>query len=445
MNDNIIINEQPMTKSANVSITKNTFAEHGNEVEDIISSKPPFLVRWGTILFLILLFILAGVCWFIKYPDIIETPAKLTSINAPKQVISLTTGKLIRLKVKENEKVKQGAILGFMESTANYNEVFKLDANIANTQELLTNNSTEKLSSVFNNNYSQLGELQQTYQTLTYAYLSFRNYLSDGFYLRKKSMLFKDISNLKKLAAKLEEQKVLQQQDLGITQKTYEANESLNKEKVISEFDFRAEQSKLINKKLTLPQIDATIINNQSQQNDKYKEIDELENTIAQQKDIFQQALNTFKSQLDDWKKKYLLIAPIDGKISFASFIQENQQLQIGQTVCYINPENSEYFAQLFIPQTNFGKVATDQKVLLKFNSYPYQEYGYVSGKVDFISHIPTDSGYLARINFSNGLTTTYNKQVQYRDGLTAQAEIITKDLRLLERFYYGLVKQIKR
>ena len=258
-------------------------------------------------------------------------------------------------------------------------------------------------------------------------------------------MLFKDIDNLKKLYNNLEEQKTLQQQDLALSQKTFDANESLKKDKVISEFDYRTEQSKLIGKKLTLPQIDAAIINNEAQQNDKQKEIGELENTIAQQKEIFQQALNTFKSQLDDWKKKYLLIAPIDGKVSFASFMQENQQLQTGQTVCFINPENSEYFAQIFIPQTNFGKVAVGQKVLLKFNSYPYQEYGYVNGKVDFISHIPTDSGYLARIDFSNGLITTYNKQVQYRDGLTADAEIITKDLRLLERFYYDLVKQIKR
>ena len=121
--DNIIIDQKPITRSANVLKTKNTFTEHGNEIEDIISNKPPFIVRWGTILFLILLIFFISICWFIKYPDIINAPAKLTSINAPKQVISLTTGKLIRLKIKENEQVKQGAILGFIESTADHNEV----------------------------------------------------------------------------------------------------------------------------------------------------------------------------------------------------------------------------------------------------------------------------------------------------------------------------------
>ena len=83
--------------------------------------------------------------------------------------------------------------------------------------------------------------------------------------------------------------------------------------------------------------------------------------------------------------------------------------------------------------------------MLLKFQSYPFQEYGSVVGKVEFISHIPTDSsGYLAKIGLTNGLNTTYKKKVQYRDGLLANAEIITQDMRLLERFYYNIIRQIK-
>ena len=443
--DKTILNQQSSATAENILITENSFAEHGNEIEDIISNKLPFIVRWGTVLFLFLLIILASICWFIKYPDLVQAPARLTSINAPKQIISLVNGKLIKLSVIEGEEVQQGKVLGFIESTAKHEDVLRLDTTIKSTQQLLENNHSENLTKVLNNSYSQLGELQQPYQVLSQAYLNYKNYLVNGFYREKKGLLLKDIDNLQKLKNNLEDQKKLQEQDLSLSQKTFDANESLNRDKVISELEFRAEESKLINKKLTVPQIDAALINNESQQNDKHKEIGELENTINQQKIIFQQALNTFRSQLDDWKKKYLLIAPFGGKVSFINFIQENQQLQVGQIVCFINPENSEYFAQIFIPQINFGKVSLGQIVLLKLNSYPFQEYGYVKGKIDFISHVPTDSGYLAKVTFINGFNTTYNKQVQYRDGLTANAEIITKDLRLSERFYYDFIKQVKR
>ena len=256
-------------------------------------------------------------------------------------------------------------------------------------------------------------------------------------------MIAADIANIKRLHSNLFSQKGLTEQDLGLAQKTFAANQSLKDDSVISALEYRNEKSKLINKQSTIPQINASIINNESQQNEKQKEITELENTIAQQKGIFQQALNTFKSQVDDWKKKYLLIAPITGKVAFAAFVQENQQLQANQTICFINPGNSEYYAQIIIPQSNFGKVAVGKQVLLKFASYPFQEYGAVKGKVAFISHIPTDSGYLAKVVLIDGLNTNYKKQIQYRDGLVAQGEIITKDLRLLQRFYYGIVKQV--
>ncbi len=208
---------------------------------------------------------------------------------------------------------------------------------------------------------------------------------------------------------------------------------------MISDFDFRTEQSKLINKKLALPQIKSSIIINESLQIEKEREIIELENIIAQQKVIFQQSLNTFRSQLDDWCKKYILSASVNGKISFASIIEENQQLNANQIVCFINPENSQYYVEVVISQSNFGKVAVGQTVLLKLQSYPFQEFGSLVGSVQFISTIPSEKGYLAKIKLHSNLTTTYKKKIFYREGLTASAEIVTKDLRLLERFYYSI------
>jgi hypothetical protein len=78
--------------------------------------------------------------------------------------------------------------------------------------------------------------------------------------------------------------------------------------------------------------------------------------------------------------------------------------LQASQTICFIKPGNSEYYAQVIIPQSNFSKVALSQQGLLKFASYPFQEYGSVKGKIAFISHIPADSNYLAKVVLIDGL-----------------------------------------
>jgi len=427
------------------NILKNTFSTYGNEVEEIISHRPPWIIRWGTLWFSFFLLVIGVICWFIKYPDIVTAQATLTSINAPKPVITTINAKLIKINVQENDEVKQNQVLGYLESTANHKEVLKLANNIDSIQQALDNNREEQIGRFCNLSENQLGELQIPYQTFSQAFLNFTSYLTDGFYLRKKRMLLTDKYNLEKLHANLLEQKELEKQDLELSQKTFNANQTLRDKKVLAELDYNDEKSKFINKKMTLPQMDNAIIGNESDQNAKQKEIAELDNTIMQQKIIFQQALSTLKSQVDEWEKQYLLIAPIGGKVAFVTLIQENQQMQSNQTICYINPENSHYFAQLVIPQANLGKVAVGQKVLLKLSSYPFQEYGAVYGRIEFISPIATDSGYFAKVALQDGLKTNYGKQVVYREGLQCDAEIITKDLRLLERFYYDVLKQIKR
>lgn len=416
-----------------------------NEVQEIISYRPVWILRNGITLFILIITCLIVLTYFIQYPDVVNTKAKLTSINAPKVVITKTDGKLIKLFAKEGEQKMQGEILGYMESTANNEEVILLSENIDTAVVLFNRNNLFDALSFLQNDYSNLGELQQNYQTFSAAYQNFKNYLSNGFYIHKKAMLSNDLSFLQKMHSNLLKQKELNTEDLALQQKTFDANESLKNDKVISALDYRNETSKLINKKLTLPQISSAIISNEAQQNEKLKEIAELENVIVQQKSIFNQSLNTFKSQVDEWKQKYLLVAPVSGKIAFATFLQENQQLQANQILCFINPQNTQYYAEVYIPQTNFGKVQKGQDVLLKFPAYPFQEYGSVKGKIDFISNISTDSGYLAKVILPKGLNTSYNKQVQFRDGLLAQGEIITKDMRLLQRFYQNIIKQVRK
>ena len=427
--------------SATTAATGNQLLR-STEVNEIISGKPGFLVRWGVSIFLVFLCILAGT-WFIQYPDIVPAKARLTSINAPKELITKIAGKLIRLNTTEGKYVQQNEVLGFIESRANPDEVMQLSAITDSLQSLLENNQVENIPPYLDKSFKNLGEVQPAYQSFMQGFILFNQYLSAGYYVKKKELLQNDLSYLQKLHTNLLQQKNIQQEDLSLADTTFKMNEKLYKENVIARLEYRNERSKFLNKAMSIPQIKSSIISNESSQQEKQKEILQLENEIAQQKGIFSQALNTLKSQIEDWKNKFVLMAPISGKIAFATFLQENQQLQANQIICYVNPENTQYYAEVYIPQTNFGKVKKGQNVLLKFPAYPFQEYGSVPGKLDFISNISTDSGYLAKVVLPAGLNTNYNRQIQFRDGLTAQGEIVTVNMRLLQRFYYSIVKNI--
>lgn len=415
-----------------------------NEVQEIISYRPIWILRNGITLFLIIVLCIIASTFFISYPDIVKAGAVLTSINAPKEVKTKTEGKLIKLDAVEGKYVNQYDVLGFMESSASHLEVISLSKTIDSLQILMSRGNVEIIPRYLLRQYQNLGETQQAYQSFTQAFILFKQYLQNGYYLKRKGMLEADVVYLQRLHENLLQQKEMQLEDVGLAKETFDANKSLKEDKVISPLDYRNEKSKYIGKELTIPQISSSIISNESSQHEKQKEILQLENDIAQQKGIFTEALNTVKALLDEWKNKYLLVAPIDGKVTFAGFVQENQQLKNNATVCFINSENTEYFVLVNIPQDNFGKIRQGQKVLLKLPSYPFQEFGAIIGKLDFISNIPTDSGYLAKVLLPDGLQTNYKRVIQYHEGLSAQAEIVTEDLKLSDRLLNQLRSAIK-
>lgn len=416
-----------------------------DSMSELISRKPGFLGRWALLIFLIILLFLGSATWFIHYPDVIKTRATLIATNAPKEIIARQEGRLIKLFIQNNDSVSKGDFLGFIESSAKHEQVIELSSLIDTTVTDLQKNSTQNIINRFAINFDALGELQQGYQLFTAAHQQFTDYLQDGFYLRKKRILAEDYSYLQKDHDIIQQQKELLLKDLNLSEETYKANVSLLKDKVISKQDDRNEQSKLLNKQLSIPQINTALLINETQQREKNKEINELEHSISMQKIIFQQAVQTLQSQITDWKKKYILEAAVSGRVTFLGPLQENQFLKAGKSIGLISPPDSRFYVEIALPQYNFGKVAIGQIAQLRFDAYPYQEFGYVRGKLTYVTDIASDSGFLGHIQLDEGLLTNQKKLLHYREGLKAEAQIITNDMRLMERFYNSVAATIKR
>lgn len=106
-------------------------------------------------------------------------------------------------------------------------------------------------------------------------------------------------------------------------------------------------------------------------------------------------------------------------------------------------PNDKEFVVgRMLIPSVNSGKVKPNQKVLVKLDNYRYQEYGIVEGKVQNISLTPDDKGnYYVDVLLPKGLRTSFGKKLPFDRELKGSAEIVTEDLRLIERFFYQIRK----
>ena len=148
--------------------------------------------------------------------------------------------------------------------------------------------------------------------------------------------------------------------------------------------------------------------------------------------DSGEQVMNAINS----WKLNYCLYAPINGKITFTTYWNENQYIPSGDTVCTIVPESKDsLIGKAQLPAVRSGKVQTGQRVIVRFSNYPDEEFGTVEGRVASVSLVPAEENYMVEITFPNGLTTNYGKTLPILQEMPATAEIITDDLRLIERF----------
>ena len=163
-----------------------------------------------------------------------------------------------------------------------------------------------------------------------------------------------------------------------------------------------------------------------------------------QQEIAIEEAQQNLKSQIKQWKQRYLIISPIDGKVTFTKIWSKNQNVQTGEIVATIIPQKAtDIIGKVEIPAVGVGKVKLGQTVNIKFDNFPYMEFGLLRGTIKSISLIPiqTENGviYTAEIEIPDTLISNYGRHLKFSQEMTGTADIITDDIRLLERFFNPL------
>jgi HlyD family secretion protein len=414
-----------------------------DEIQEVISYRPHWIIRKGNVLFFLIILFLMSLTWFIRYPDIINGSARLVALNPPKLITSKVEGKLLKLFVVNEQPVQKGQHLGYMESTADYKEVVWLqqwvDTAIQSTQDneydiLLTHPLPE---------LADLGELQTNYQSFQNELAETRQTLTSGYYEKKKLSLEKDLNYLSDLKDNALQQQQLLQRDKQLQDTEYKAYESLAKDKVIAPLELNQYKSKVIAKEQSLEQLDVQITDNDISSHGKEKELLDLKKQVIDEQQKFHSALLELKSEIEKWVQQYVLTSPEDGKILFVSSLQENEMISNGQGLFYVQPQQTQFYAELMAGQKGLGKIKTGQKVMIKVESYPSEEFGYIGGVVNYISDLPNRrDSFLIRVDLPKGLQTNYNRKIFFRNDLSAQAEIVTDSRKLFDRLM-GQLKQV--
>lgn len=175
-----------------------------------------------------------------------------------------------------------------------------------------------------------------------------------------------------------------------------------------------------------------------------------LQKTQQQIKEL-QRQINSAKSQIAQTRSEItslqlqmqqrIVRSPINGIVFELPVSKPGEVLQTGQRIAKIAPENSGYVLKAKMPVKETGLLKEGMPVKVKFDAYPFQEYGILPGKVSWISpdskvESQANAGaesYELRITLDKPYIQNGSRRISLSPGQTANAEVIVRQRRVID------------
>jgi multidrug resistance efflux pump len=411
---------------------------HSEEANDILGKLPSWIIRRGiTVIFLIFIGILIG-CYFIKYPQTVDAPVVITTLNPPADLIARAEGRIDTIYVADGQSVRKNDVVALLYNTADYSAVRAIKDSLKLSYK---KNFAETVFEKWLENDYNVGDLQSNYEAFKLLCMDYRHYITTDYTNQKKNLLQQQINKNTKYHRQLTEQQKILGKDLGYEYNSLTRDSILYSKGIISKSEYENSVRNSLQTENTKTGFDANLTSTELNIMQMQQQIIEL--TIQRNNDIaeYERQLNQHRQQLvtqiEQWKYQYVIETPTDGKITFINYWSNNQRILSGERLASVIPSDSmQIIGRMYVPSSGFGKVEKGQTVNVKLNGYPYMEFGMLKGFIKNISAVPDiEKGYIAEVIFPEGLFTTYRKKLNLIQQMDGQAEIITKDMRLIEQF----------
>jgi HlyD family secretion protein len=177
---------------------------------------------------------------------------------------------------------------------------------------------------------------------------------------------------------------------------------------------------------------------------DSISQIDDTIKSINEKINELKMNIEAVNRNIDDYEIK----APSDGILHMVVNIKEGDLLQSGYQIANILPEeNNKYKVYLYISNKDIANVKTGQNVKFQVLAIPYQEYGYINGKITKLapdSSLEQKSGqnfYEAEATIDNKPLYSHKRERVYiKSGMVVNAKIVTRK----EKMLYYFLNQLK-
>ncbi len=412
------------------------------EIQEILGTPPRWILRFGTLIFFIVIVVLIWLSYWIQYPDVVVSEIIVSFNDPPSKLISPKSGYLNKLHAVHNQKVKKGQLLISYNSEANYQDVLSLYEKLLQVKQI---NQSSILSLSFSENYS-IGELQK----YLFQFLDKQNQYSLRVIgiseVTNKSDKQKQISSLEngiEYSTNLRDNLAVQIENTQIQLKNEEAMVKMDK---LSQSELNKTRDKLTVLSSNLNATEAEIKDKQFKISNLKSDLVNLSVSSEKGREVALSEMNAafvqFKSNVSQWISAHLIISPTDGMVQVTNkFLKSGQYVNKDEPLLIIIPPQSNKMKGIMnVPFNESGNIKRNQLVLVRLNSYPSSKYGIIHGKVASSSSIALEEDEKlvspVTVYFENGLVTTTGYKVSTKKELSGMARIITQNKRFIQRLF---------
>ncbi len=400
------------------------------------------------ILWIVVIAFFIVILWlsFSKIDVVVSSRGILIPSGDIQTIQSTYNGVIKDILVKEGDNVKKGQVLINLDTNILDNQIIKKEQEYK-----MTILKIEKLEALLNKRdfiYSNKMDYDK-YKIELESYLSEKNSLVEQVqvYNEKINEIEEKIKILKlnklnkNIEYKKEELKLAQYQKVKDIIPRLEYEESISKVKILNN-ELKVYKNNIIilvsNLKEIKNQKEYTLFSKKS------KYLDNLIQLKKSKSDLVTE-INILKLQ----KEKYKIISPSNGYILKLQVNTKEAVVTPAQKLITLVPENVTLYAKVDVLNKDIGYIKDKMKTLIKIDTYDFQKYGTIDGKIIKISNSSIEKKnigavYEVIIEMDTDYLIIHGKNQKMKPGMTVTTEFKVGKRKIIEFFIYPAIKYLK-
>ncbi|HEZ0737437.1 TPA: HlyD family efflux transporter periplasmic adaptor subunit [Neisseria meningitidis] len=244
-----------------------------------------------------------------------------------------------------------------------------------------------------------------------------------------------------------------QNRQIRLAEKTLNKNKFLASQGAVSQQDKMTAESHLLEQR---PRLESLKL----EQNNAIRELDEQKITLSSLPERHKTELSQLNRAITemnqeildfDLKSEQTIRASKSGYISTIN-VDIGQQVEPSKLLLSIVPEQTELVANLYIPSKAVGFIKPKDKVVLRYQAYPYQKFGHATGEIISVARTalgkqelsglgiiftnPTllnEPAYLVKVKLEKQTIKAYGENKPLQIGMILEADILHERKKLYE------------